>query len=784
MKSYLRFLSRNKLYTAIEVVGLSVALAFVLLIGTYVYQQYSAVYGVRDHDRVFSVGSTNDKYTTISSFMGTAQEIKEHVPEIELAGSYESVYGGAIEMDQRLMHADCAAVDNGFIEIFQPRLIAGSYDDFKLAGDKIIASRSFANANGGLEAVMDKKLIFEDEEYVVSAVMEDFGQSLFPNVDILFNIDSKINEDKRNTSAFKYQKSTHSFLKIKPDADKDAAVAKINQEHQRIIDEFALFDSDKSLVLSYKELFFRDKVNIRSSLNGSDKNALKLLLGVVVLMLISAIINYINLCSALSGKRTKEMATRIVSGADSKSIFIRYIWESTLLCLISSALATLLATALEPLFNRLLMSDVPVRIDISIPSISVYLLASVLIGIMAGLAPAIIGHSIDPIDVLKGKARRERKRVLGNIFIALQCIISCGLLALATTMQLQTGHLLNKPVGAEIDDLYYLSVNDMRNAARLEKSLKELPFVEAVGVSESFPGQTQKMYTQTKDGISTVGIINCDSTAFSLFNFRKKIDRGYPIYNSVWMPQSTFDAMGLNMENPESNWNIYTPDKAIFGGITEDYAVFDALQDSNGVLTYIIVYGKEGFKPFISSSSGFVIKTTGNHSDNAKAIEGTYKEYIEDRTGLYTKPFKSGYITDLIASDLDEVSNRMKIITIFMLLSILLSFMGLLAMSTYYSSESISDIAIRKVYGSTVGSETLASVWKYMKIVLLSSILSVPVAVYACERYLDEFVYRIENHWWVYMLSVMITMLISLAAVYTQISHASRTNPAEALKKE
>ena len=279
--------------------------------------------------RVFGVGSTNDKYTTISSFMGTAQEIKEHVPEIELAGSYESVYGGVIEMDQRLMHADCAAVDNGFIEIFQPRLIAGSYDDFKLAGDKIIASRSFANANGGLEAVMDKKLIFEDEEYVVSAVMEDFGQSLFPHVDILFNIDSKINEDKRNISAFKYQKNTHSFLKIKPDADKDAAVAKINQEHQRIIDEFALFDSDKSLVLSYKELFFRDKVNIRSSLNGSDKNALKLLLGVVVLMLISAIINYINLCSALSGKRTKEMATRIVSGADSKSIFIRYIWEST-----------------------------------------------------------------------------------------------------------------------------------------------------------------------------------------------------------------------------------------------------------------------------------------------------------------------------------------------------------------------------------------------------------------------------------------------------------------------
>ena len=114
----------------------------------------------------------------------------------------------------------------------------------------------------------------------------------------------------------------------------------------------------------------------------------------------------------------------------------------------------------------------------------------------------------------------------------------------------------------------------------------------------------------------------------------------------------------------------------------------------------------------------------------------------------------------------------------------ILSFMGLVAMSTYFSSENISDIAIRKIYGSTVRDETAGSIWRYMKIVLVSAVAAGPVAVLACGRYLEGFVYRIDNHWWVYVIVVMLALLISLAAVFVQISRAARTNPAEALKKE
>ena len=110
--------------------------------------------------------------------------------------------------------------------------------------------------------------------------------------------------------------------------------------------------------------------------------------------------------------------------------------------------------------------------------------------------------------------------------------------------------------------------------------------------------------------------------------------------------------------------------------------------------------------------------------------------------------------------------------------------MGLVAMSTYFSSENTSDIAIRKIYGSTARSETLVSTWRYMRIVLVSCIIALPIAAYACGRYLEEFVYRIDNNWLVYALAMAISVIISLSAVFVQVSRASRINPAEALKKE
>ena len=779
MKSYLRFLSRNKLYTAIEVVGLSVALAFVLVIGTYVWQQYATARGVKDYDRIYSVGLDDLGYPRIGLYMGAADVMMDKIPEIEAVASHHELYPAPITLDGFKTLANGVCVDMGFLDMFVPEFIAGSKYIFEDHSNAIV-SESFANRNGGPDGIIGKKMVVDGFEFTVAAVVEDFRNTVIPYCDFIVNIDSEITSGRRQ---WKYVCDTTPFIKIRKDADVDEAYSKIEAEVKRMVEEDIIyFPYNGSIILNYEELFFAE---CSTRMNTSDLRSLRIMLVVVILLLISAVINFINLNAALSGKRMKEVATRMVSGAGRKMMFGRYVLESIILCLICGVIAVIIGKAVEPYMNTLIKSDVPIKISLSPVAIVIYISICSIVGLIASLIPATVGTSVKPMDILKGKARQENKRIFSKIFISLQNMISVILIALSLTMELQMKHLAQKPVGAEIDDIYYLYVSDLRECESLKKSILELPFVKAVGISEGYPGNSTEMLKVTDNGYITYGMLRCDSTAFSMYNFKRVTDRGYPVLNSVWMTKDSFNTAGLDEQSPETGWNLPTVDEnTAFGGIIEDYAVFSALKDTQNTIAYVEVFSTEGFKPFMSDGGGLLIKTTGNHIRNDEALMECYRRYIVAKEDIYTEPYEYGYIEDLLSDKLEDVRSNMHIMTLFMLLSVLLSFMGLVAMSTYYSSENIGDIAIRKVYGSTIRKETASSVWKYMKIVLISSLAAIPFAVVASNRYLEDFVYRIRNSWWIYVIATTIAILISLLAVFLQTLRAARTNPAEALKKE
>ncbi len=780
MKSYLRFLSRNKLYTAIEVVGLSIALAFVLLIGSYVWQQYSASRNVKNYDRIWTVGMENFGYKRIGMYLGAADVMKENIPEIEMAGSYSSLHMDIITLDGVKMHSSGAGADIGFFQIFGPEFVSGSYEVLNDMSNAIV-SESFAKANGGVEEVIGKRIGYNGHEFTIAAVREDFRNSLFPNSDIFVNINSDLNASRKN---YRYICDTYPFIKIREGFSREESIAKLEAEVRRMVEEdIVVLPYDGSVILDYQGILFSDHI---TTLNKADSKSLKMMLLVVILVLVSAVINFVNLNAAMSGKRLKEMATRMVLGTGRNNIFMKHILESVFLCLFCGVLAVLMAIALEPYMNGLLKSDIPIKISLSPASLLLYVAVVSAIGALASIIPAVIGTSVNPMEILKGKARKNNKRIFSKVFIGLQNAVSIIMIALAVMMELQMKHMAERPVGADIDDLYYLYVDDLRDCSTIEKALRELPFVEEVGITEGYPGKSSEVITQTKEGDNvTYGMIRCDSTAFSLYNFRRKTNLVSSVYNTIWMTQSTLDASGLDPESPEMLYRLPTAAKnTSFGGIVEDYAAFDVLADRSGAIGFIQVFSTSGFSPFMSAGGGLLIKTTGDHDENRKAIEDTYRKYIEERAGIYIEPYEYGYIRDLHRDMLEDVNNNMRLMEIFMFLAILLSFMGLVAMSRYYSSENISDIAIRKVYGSTVGDETVGSIWKYMKIVMISCVVAVPAAVMACSRYLEGFVYRIGNRWWVYVIAVLLALLISLAATFVQISRAARTNPAEALKKE
>ena len=781
MKSYLRFLGRNKLYTAIEVVGLSVSLAFVVLIGTYVWQQYSVARDCEDYERIFTIGRQDGNSKVLGLRFDSPGILKANIPEIEQAGCYYNIFESPTKLDGEVVPVENICVDKEFFEMFNIRFISGSADVFDDVNN-VVVSESFANAHGGPDKIIGSRINKRGPEQIVAGVIEDFDNEMFAYCDIIHNINLR-------GRPVPYIHDSYTFIKLRDGVSIEDVEEKVKTEVQKIFDSSPFDLGFEPFILRYDEVFFAGDTDFANCLNNADSRTLKIMLAVVLILLFSAMVNFINLSAAMSGKRIKEMATRMVSGADRKSIFRRYVAESVGISIFCTVAAVLIAIAFEPSINRLVQSDIPIQVSLSPICIIIYLATGLAIGLTASILPASIGISISPMNVLKGQFKADSKKVFGKIFIALQNAVSIVLIALAIMMELQMKHLADRPVGADIDDLYYLWLDDIKSRGPLEEEIKKMPFVTRIGLSEGYPGGLVETVTEVEPGKDQlIGLLICDTEAFDMYNFKRKTDNGVDVGNSAWVDQYTYESMasyGADLNTPLGMMAIplASPDTR-FGGLLDDFAIFDAITDSRNVWCNVRVSDTGNFSTWMSDGGGLLIQTIGDHRDNGRAIMEAYRKYSEERNGIYMEPMTAGDIGDLLTEKLTEAKSNMRIMELFMFLSILLSFMGLVAMSTYFSSESTSDIAIRKVYGSTVEEETAGSIWKYMKIVFISCVIALPVAVFTCGRYLEDFVYRIGNHWWVYVLAVGLALLISLAAVFVQISRAARTNPAEALKKE
>ncbi len=179
--------------------------------------------------------------------------------------------------------------------------------------------------------------------------------------------------------------------------------------------------------------------------------------------------------------------------------------------------------------------------------------------------------------------------------------------------------------------------------------------------------------------------------------------------------------------------------------------------------------------------AGLLIETTGNRDEARKAIMSVYNNATKDECPYVAN---IGYLEDQYRDQLKPTWNNMKMIEIFMLLSLIISIMGLVAMSTYFAGEHSKDIAIRKVFGGTVSSETKRSVSQYMIQVVVAIAIGIPLAVFAAGKYIQQFVCQLQGYWWMFFAAALLTLAIALISVFWQTLRATQTNPATDLKKE
>ena len=780
MKSYLKFLSRNKLYTAIEFIGLSVALAFVIISFCYVVQQYAITRENPDRERIYAVGLDG-----MTNSYGMKKVVDGKLPEVEAVTHFHFHDKQRIFVGEQLLNGGLLNCDREFFDIFPVTFKEGNADLMTEAKVGFVSERL---ANQIEDEVVGRQIKVGGDTLTIVGIVTDLGSSLLYDWDVIGNIAVSRRESNMKQNAHNwFSGDMLTFIKAQPYTDRESLAEKLNALCAEAYGEKMVM-KEKMQMIRLDEIYFNE---VNAHLHRGDKSMLRTMIIVGLVLLISALINYINLNVALTGKRAKEMASRRLLGAQKSDIVWKFLGEAFVFTLCCFVVGLAIAYAITPGINRLLASDVPVEIPFGLRYLAVYLLMVVVVSLLAGFLPAAIISQTRPIDVVKGTFQFRSKKTLSRIFIVVQNVIVVILIALVLTMELQMRHMVERPMGLDLKNLYFIRSdmdrNDLKGA--FVDELRALPCVKEVASISSVPG-IGGMRTSVKkkdcEERTMVNMLIGDSVAYRLLGIELVEDFKEPestgMGGSFYMTQTAFAAMtglpyGVYNFDTLQAWRAqnFSFDNC---GVLRDFNMLDALHATDEDLTFVYAGGA------FDVHDPILLEITGDHKEAKRAIDALLKKYLEQAYGTYLEPASDDFVENLIAKRYDKTQRQMRLIEIILGVSVLLALLGLVAMSTHFASEREKTIAIRKVFGGTMESETRRNLREYLIMMLIANMIAIPIAIWLCGRYLEGFAYRIPTYWWIFAIAVVLSFVIAIGSVLWQIISVAKVNPVSALKKE
>ena len=777
--TYLRFLSRNKLYTFIEVFGLSVALGFVILLASYARTEFSVGAKQPLSRQLYVIGAGNSFGMTL----GTSEEFFPSVPEIKAWTRIS--YGGTADVmvgDDYYQAAEIS-VDTNFFKFFDYRLTGCPKDNVLENEDEVILSESFAKKVFGNEDPIGRTLSVDKSKWTVVGVVEDFGPvDVFNHCDMFTSI-------KRAQRRFAWMDNFGNTIPIVR-LDEGTDVEKVRDDLlKKYLGYWNFYKADNSdnaflwgaSVTRLDKVYFSD-LEEYSCIRTGDKKQVGLLFIVALVLLISAIFNSINLTVAQTGKRAKEMATRRLLGESSRNILARYIAESFAFTVGCFAVGCLLAYSFKPLFDRILNADIVLTPDLT--TVLWAVLALVVISVISALLPALLVSQFKPIDVVKGEFRFKNKMIFGKVFIVLQTVFSTILIAMAITMSAQVSYLVNLPVGYETKDVIQVSSQDVgyRRGPQdaLRNRLKALPQVvdAGLGITSPISCGANGLHDENNQIIGWMRMAQLDTTSLRILGI--KVLEKYSEISSpkVLLTETSKRSLGVTAEHPYAGGS-YTKGEYEICGIIPDFrannALFEPMENERNSIRII----DENYDyAFIQ-----LLKITGDRAEAMAAVKNVCREFAKETTGVPLEMY-AYYLDEKLVDDLNGIKNTMLLVIFFMVMAILISALGLFAMSLYYTEQQSRQIAVRKVFGAEVSSAVWTLSKSFMIMSLVAVVLAVPFVVWGITNYLQAFYTKIAFPWWAIVLAALISLLISFISVLGQTYTAATENPVKTLGQE
>ncbi|WP_279124472.1 FtsX-like permease family protein [Alistipes indistinctus] len=765
-RAFLNFLGRNKLYTAINIFGFSISLMFVILLVTYTRQEYAVDQFHSNKERIFRLCDETD--ACFAPLIG--RDLKARCPEIE-------TYVRLFETDEvatageRHLKAKILLSDPDFFRMFSFRLAEGDTAQVLRSKNGALLSESFARNLFPEGDYLDKTVTIKGESVPVTGILRPFGNSQFVTPDVMLSFEEWAPLVYGWDGVLKRGYASASFplyLMLKPHTDLSAKMPDMLSHLKTYYWPYKDDHARELTIIPLTEVYLSNPLYASEQIRIGSKTLINTFFSVAMLILLFAVINYINLSTAQSESRAREMAVRRLLGCSRKALFTRLIVESVLLCILSLLIALLLAGIAEPIFNRILQTHISVSNLFSASNLGIGVVAIILLGLLTGVIPASVITRARPIDVVRGSFRHKTKMVYNKILIGFQYLITIVLLGCTLTMSRQIDMMLHADLGFDTANKLYLSIPDLNpgQSAGLKNQLLQIAGVENVALVRGVPMLGSNNTSDTwHDRPISIQRFEGDSSYLKIMGFRILRDNRTDDRKAIWLNETAMQAMEL----PDSaSYCEYF--KCPIAGIVQDFRYRDLTHPAEPC---IIEHMQDNYWPWAC-----IIQLTNLDSPvTLRTIERVYREY----TGGMPCEYKT---YDEVMHQQYAAQQRMSDILFgFTLVAILISALGILAMATYFIRQRSMEIAVRKVFGSTNREVLQRLVLHFVRYVLAAFVIAVPVIWYLMHDWLSQYVLRIPLSWTIFALAGLTALAIAVATVFGQSWRAANSNPVDAIKR-
>lgn len=801
-KNYLKIAWRNILkrkgYSAINILGLAIGMAACIIIVLFITRETGFDTFHKNAERIYRVpvnaAVAGDHFEVAVNSAPCGPAMLEEIPGIETFCRVRK-NGNDILLsykDRKFYEQDYFHVDSTFFEIFSYPLLKGNPDKALSAPYEMVLTQSTVNKIFGDKNPLGKSIkMNQDRSYKVTGVVADPPANTHFRFNVLISLSSTISrmgqEHFHNSwGSLMY----HTYIKLKPTVTEK----RINEQlpgwykkhaNEMIEEADANFEFDFSPYLQpITDIHLHSDLFNEIETNG-DIAYVYTFSAIAVFILLIAGINYMNLSTAQSIKRSREVGMRKVHGATRRQLIWQFLSESVLISFFALLIALLLVELSIPFFSQLVGYSLKIDLLNNLYILPLVLGFGILTGIVSGSYPAFYLSAFQPIKVLKKNLFRGRKQApLSKALVMLQFVISASLIIGAVTIYRQLEYIQSKNLGYDKEHVVVIPIRNNMDKAGFEsykKELSQLAAVQSVSAAASVPGQSLSGngFTLGDDPSEKQRIIHT-ITADEDFQQTLKMKMVKGRYFSKEFGTDSAAAVINEHAAKKFGWkepigkkiidyNINPPLERTVIGVVEDFHYSSMRQPIEQLI----------IRPNIDSYNYLAVRLApGNIRQHLRSVEEKWYE-IEKAF-----PFDYFFLDSSLQQDYAGEQRMGQVITWFTLIALFIASLGLLGMATFNAQQRTKEIGIRKVLGATVSELVFSLVQQYSKWVIIANLIAWPLAWYFISEWLANFAYHTSIRWWFFAFSIIATLLLAIVTVSWQALKTARTNPVETLNYE